>query len=41
MLIDGPDKLVVIALKHKNFALSYKLAVILLTVGGKIEEKSF
>ena len=29
---DGPDQLVVIALKYKNFALSYKLADILLTM---------
>ena len=41
LLMGGLDKLVDIALKHKNFALSYKLADILLTEGGKIEEKSF
>merc|ERR550534_669211 len=41
LLTGGLDKLVDIALKHKNFALSYKLADILLTEGGKIEEKSF
>ena len=41
LLMGGLDKLVDIALKHKNFALSYKLAEILLTEGGKIEEQSF
>ena len=41
LLMGGLDRLVDIALRHKNFALSYKLSDILLTEGGKIEEKSF
>ena len=42
LLLGGLDKLVDITLKHKNFALSYKLADILLTTeGGRIVEKSF
>ena len=41
LLIGGPDELVDFALKHKSFALSYKLADLILTEGGKIKEKSF
>ena len=39
----GLDKLVDITLKHKNFAMSYKLVDILLSEGegGKIKQKSF
>ena len=41
LMSGGLDKMVDIALKHNNFALSYKLSEILLTEGGVINEKSF
>ena len=41
LLIGGPNELVDFALKHKSFALSYNLADLILTEGGKIKEKSF
>ena len=41
LLKGGPDELVDFALKHKSFALSYNLADLILTEGGKIKEKSF
>ena len=40
-MMGGLDKMVDIALRHKNFSLSYKLADILLTEGGTINEKMF
>merc|ERR1719220_1376068 len=41
LMSGGLDKMVDIALQYKNFALSYKLADILLSEGGKIEERVF
>ena len=41
LMTGGLDKMVEIALKYKNFALSYKLADILLSEGGQIEERVF
>jgi len=41
LLNGGLDKLVDIAIKHKNFGLSCKLADILVSEGGKMEEKNF
>jgi len=41
LLNGGLDKLVDIAIKHRNFGLSCKLADILVSEGGKIEEKNF
>jgi len=41
LMTGGLDKMVEIALKHKNFALSYKLADILLSEGGRIGERVF
>eukprot|EP00092_Neocalanus_flemingeri_P021226 GFUD01023000.1.p1 GENE.GFUD01023000.1~~GFUD01023000.1.p1 ORF type:complete len:1120 (-),score=366.36 GFUD01023000.1:285-3644(-) len=41
LLTGGLDKMVDIAIKHKNFGLSAKLTDILVSEGGKIEEKNF
>merc|ERR1719220_1590643 len=41
LMSGGLDKMVDIALNYKNFALSYKLADILLSEGGKIEQRVF
>merc|ERR1719220_81523 len=41
LMSGGLDKMVDIALQYKNFALSYKLADILLSEGGKIEQRVF
>ena len=41
LLLGGLDKMVDIALRHNNFGLSFKLAEILSTEGGVINEKSF
>ena len=41
LMTGGLDKMVDIALKYKNFALSYKLTDILMSEGGKIEERVF
>ena len=41
LMLGGLDKMVDIAIRHKNFSLSYKLADILLTEGGSLDERHF
>merc|ERR1712013_210178 len=41
LLTGGLDRMVDISIRHKNFSLSFKLAEILVSEGGKLDKKNF